>query len=159
MVQRLDEEITLHEERAAVEAWPDFATPAADVLVKSLSKAGVRIAVTTNNSPSAAAVYLRLAGLAEYFGDHIYGRTGDPRLMKPHPDCLNRALDQLRAVPDDAVLIGDTVTDLHAAREAKVGFVGYARNGRKAALLRAAGADPVVRDLASLSDLIEAHSS
>lgn len=156
LVARLEALITVREREAAARAWP---TPAADSLVRALSAAGVRIAVTTNNSPSAVAVYLRGAGLAEYFGGHIYGRNADPRLMKPHPDCLNRALDGLEAEPDDAVMIGDTVTDLRAAREAKVRFVGYARNKRKAAPLLAAGAAPVVRRLVRLSDAVAARSS
>ncbi|MEV6739284.1 HAD family hydrolase [Streptomyces sp. NPDC051104] len=156
LVQGLEALITMREKEAATRAWP---TPAADAFVRGLSAAGVRIAVTTNNSPAAVTVYLRRVGLAQYFGDHVYGRTGDPRLMKPHPDCLNRAREGLDARADDAVLIGDTVADLLAAREAEVRFVGYARNERKAAPLQAAGADLVVRRLTTLSEAIAACPS
>ncbi|MFF3909517.1 HAD family hydrolase [Streptomyces sp. NPDC001848] len=156
LVARLEERIAERETEAAATAWP---TPAADLLVHGLSEAGVRLAVTTNNAPVAVDVYLRRAGLARFFGSHVYGRTGDPRLMKPDPHCLYRALDGLRAPADDAVLIGDTVTDLLAAREAGVRFVGYARNERKAAPLRKAGAGLVVHRLEPLVDAVTSHSS
>ncbi|MEU1251728.1 HAD family hydrolase [Streptomyces chartreusis] len=130
------------------------ASEGVDDLVRRLAKEGVRIAVTTNNSSRAVAAYLRRMGLEEHFAGHIYGRTGDPRRLKPHPDCLHRALTALDADPADALMIGDTTTDLAAARAAGVMFVAYAPDEvedagtgareREVMALREAGA-PVVR--------------
>ncbi|MGW2224809.1 HAD-IA family hydrolase [Streptomyces formicae] len=130
------------------------ATDGAHDLIRELSRRGCRIAVVTNNSPRAVESYLHRHGLSEAFGPHVYGRGPDADQLKPDPDMLLRALTGLGAEPGDAVMIGDTVSDLVAAREAKVRFVGYARDDRKVAPLRAAGAEAVVRELAPLLALL-----
>ncbi|MFE5890800.1 HAD family hydrolase [Streptomyces sp. NPDC002285] len=147
LVAELDACLVQGEKHAARTAPP---TEGADDLVRRLAKEGVRIAVTTNNSPEAVAVYLRRTGLDEYFEGRIHGRTEDPKRLKPHPDCLHRALVAFGVDAGDALMFGDTVTDLAAARAAGVTFVGFAPDGgdgageREAKALRAAGV-PVVR--------------
>ncbi|MFE6285576.1 HAD family hydrolase [Streptomyces sp. NPDC057877] len=125
---------------AAGAAWP---TPRADDLVRQLARRGVRLAVVTNNAPGAATAYLDRAGLRDHFAS-VRGRTSDPGLMKPHPDVLHRALDDLGLAPAHAVMIGDTGTDAEAARSAGVPFIGYGRNERKVRGLRGADAGVVV---------------
>ncbi|WP_367043409.1 HAD-IA family hydrolase [Streptomyces sp. Je 1-332] len=135
------------------------ATPGAGDLILALRARGCRIAVVTNNSPTAVAAYLDRAGLRDAFGPHIYGRTDEPSLLKPDPHSLSRALEALGSEPEDAVMIGDTVTDLEAAEKARVRFVGYARDERKAAPLRAAGAEVIITTLQPLVDLVETGPS
>ncbi|WP_164904897.1 HAD family hydrolase [Streptomyces cyaneus] len=146
LVAELDARLVQGEKDAARIAPP---TEGADDLVRRLAKEGVRIAVTTNNSPDAVAVYLRRRGLDEHFAGRIHGRTGDPRRLKPHPDCLHRALDALGADAADALMFGDTTTDLAAARAAGVAFVGFApdqdQEGRE-------GQDPGVREAEALRE-------
>jgi len=151
LVAELEERLAEGEAAAAVIAPP---TPGADLLVRRLVEAGVRVAVATNNSPEAVAVYLRRVGLHEHFEGHIHGRTDDPRRLKPDPDCLHRALQSLGAEAYDALMIGDMPTDLDAAREAKVAFVGYARDEAEAGPLWDAGAQLVVSEFALLSAMI-----
>lgn len=147
-------------ERAAARTAPP--TPGADRLVRRLWKAGAKIAVTTNNAPEAVSTYLRRAGLYDCFAGpgrpggphHVYGRTDDPRLLKPHPDCLHRALSGLRAKARDALMFGDTATDLAAAHAAGVAFVGYARDEDEAKVLWEAGADLVLSRFDHLADMI-----
>ncbi|MBW5426267.1 HAD-IA family hydrolase [Streptomyces sp. BG9H] len=134
-------------------------TPGAHGLIRRLRAHGVRTAVVTNNSPHAVAAYLRRHDLADAFGPHIYGRTDQPVLLKPDPDSLHRALRGLGARPAEAVMIGDTVTDLRAARKAKVLFAGYARDERKAAPLREAGAELILSTLGPLLRLVETEPS
>jgi phosphoglycolate phosphatase-like HAD superfamily hydrolase len=154
----------LAEMEAAAAAIVPLAQHGADVLVPALVKAGVGVAVATNNSPLAVAVHLRRMALYEYFDPHaddphIYGRIGDPKRLKPDPDCLKRALRGLKAEAEDAVMIGDTTTDLDAAREARVAFVGYARDADEAGPLWAAGAQLVISDFALLAAMIPMASS
>ncbi|MFD7444579.1 HAD family hydrolase [Streptomyces sp. NPDC059909] len=144
LVAEIEERLTDGELRAVDEATP---TPYANELVRALVLAGRKVGVTTNNSPAAVERYLRAHGLDGHFAGHVYGRTGRPVLLKPHPDCVNRALAGMGAGPEEAVMIGDAAGDLMAATDAKVGFIGYARNERKAAQLRDARADVVVRSL------------
>ncbi|MFF8972457.1 HAD family hydrolase [Streptomyces sp. NPDC014995] len=142
----LEELVTRGELDAARIAWP---TPRADDLVRWLAGRGTRLAVVTNNAPRAADHYLRAHGLRQYFAA-VHGRTADPGLMKPHPDVLDRALRDLDLSPGDAVMIGDTPTDVEAAERAGVRFIGYGRNAGKRARLRDAGAKVVLGSYAKL---------
>ncbi|MFD4634546.1 HAD-IA family hydrolase [Streptomyces sp. NPDC058284] len=133
------------------------ATPGAHELIRGLRARGVRLAVVTNNSPRAVAAYLHRHRLTDAFGPHIYGRTDRPSLLKPHPDSLERALRALGAEPADALMIGDTATDLAAARDAKVLFVGYAPDAAAAGPLREAGAELIIPTLRPLLGLLDRH--
>ncbi|MCX4434858.1 HAD family hydrolase [Streptomyces mirabilis] len=156
LVAELEKLLVRGEVAAAAIAPP---TPDAALLVGRLAKAGVRVAVATNNSPEAVEVYLARVDLHKYFKGHIHGRTDDPRRLKPDPDSLQRALRELKAEPHDALMIGDTPTDLDAAREAKVAFVGYARDETEAGPLWDAGARLVVSRMALLSAMIPSSPS
>ncbi|WP_308402447.1 HAD-IA family hydrolase [Streptomyces sp. AC550_RSS872] len=146
LVGALEAAVTEGELTAVRVAWP---TPNADEFIGRLAERGLCLAVVTNNSPHAAGCYLRERGLEGHF-KAIHGRTADPGLMKPHPDVVRRALESLGLPPQDAVMIGDTPTDLEAATEAGVGFIGYGRNEAKRKLLRDAGAKVVLGAYAPL---------
>ncbi len=142
----------------AGEAWATHTappTPGAHRLIRALRARGVRMAVVTNNSPRAVSAYLHRHGLADAFGPHLYGRTADPALLKPDPDPLIRALAGLGAAPGEALMIGDTAADLAAATDARVRFIGYARDEPGAERLRAAGAGLVLSSLEPLLGLLE----
>ncbi|WP_336605820.1 HAD-IA family hydrolase [Streptomyces sp. BA2] len=156
LVAALEALLTEGEVAAANTALP---TPGAGELILALKARGCRIAVVTNNSPKAVAAYLERERLLDAFGPHVYGRTDQPSLLKPDPDSLSRALEALGSGADDALMIGDTATDLEAAEKAGVRFVGYARDERKAVPLRAAGAEVVITTLQPLIDLVETGPS
>ncbi|WP_245238166.1 HAD family hydrolase [Streptomyces roseochromogenus] len=148
LVTELEERLTQEELRAAGSALP---TPYADPLIRTWTAVGARLAITTNNSPKVVRAYLDGRGLSSCFASHIYGRTADLHLLKPNPHCLNRALTAMGCAPSAALMIGDSGSDLAAANNAGVPFLGYARNERKGKLLRDAGAGCV---LASLEPLL-----
>ncbi|MEU9442353.1 HAD family hydrolase [Streptomyces sp. NPDC048304] len=147
LVTELEERLTQEELRAAGSAHP---TAYADPLIRTWTAVGARLAITTNNSPKVVTAYLDDRGLTACFAPHIYGRTTDLQLLKPDPHCLNRALVAMGSAPSAALMIGDSPSDLAAARGAGVRFLGYARNAEKAKLLREAGAAHVVRSLEPL---------
>ena len=147
LVAELEERLTQEEMRATASAMP---TAYADPLIRTWRAAGSRLAITTNNSPRVVREYLVSRGLVTCFAPHIYGRTQDLHRLKPDPHCLNRALSAMGAAPAAALMIGDSPSDFDAAREAGVPFLGYARNERKAKLLRAGGAEHVVDSLEPL---------
>ncbi|CAL9520201.1 HAD family hydrolase [Streptomyces sp. enrichment culture] len=144
LVTELEERLTQEELRAAASAMP---TPYADPLIRTWSAVGSRLAVATNNSPRVVRRYLTGRGLVACFAPHVYGRTRELRHLKPDPHCVVRALNAMGAAPRSALMIGDTPSDLAAARTAGVPFLGYARTERKAGLLREAGATTVVDSL------------
>ena len=147
LVAELEERLTQEEVRAAASAMP---TAYADPLIRTWKATGSRLAIATNNSPRAARTYLESRGLVTCFTPHIYGRTQDLHRLKPDPHCLNRALSAMGAAPAAALMIGDSPSDFDAAQEARVPFLGYARNERKAKLLREGGAEHVVGSLEPL---------
>ncbi|MER6284779.1 HAD family hydrolase [Streptomyces sviceus] len=147
LVAELEERLTQEEMRAAASAMP---TAYADPLIRTWTALGARLAIATNNSPRVVRKYLSGRDLVSCFAPHIYGRTQDLHHLKPHPHCLNRALNAMGTAPGDALMIGDTPSDYIAARSAGVPFLGYARNERKARLLREAGAVSIVRSLQSV---------
>ncbi|WP_203586649.1 HAD family hydrolase [Actinospica acidiphila] len=144
LVAELEERLTQEELKAAASARP---TPYADPLVRTWTAVGARLAITTNNSPRVVKEYLTSRGLLPCFAPHIYGRTQELRYLKPHPHCVQRALNAMGAAPATALMIGDTPSDFLAARAAGVPFLGYARNERKNKVLRDAGAELVVGSL------------
>lgn len=141
LVEELEERLTQEELRATASAMP---TAYADPLIRTWTAVGVRLAVATNNSPHVVRAYLTGRGLLPCFTPHIYGRTQELRLLKPDPHTLVRALSAMGAAPSASLFIGDSPSDCEAAGRAKVPFLGYARDERKAKLLRDAGADTVV---------------
>ncbi|MEU1050015.1 HAD family hydrolase [Streptomyces sp. NPDC005897] len=144
LVASFEERLTREELRAVPTAWP---TPYADPLIRTWSALGVRLAITTNNSPRAVSEYLATRGLLDCFAPHLYGRTQDLHLLKPDPYCLDRALDAMGVAPGQALMVGDSAADLTAARRAGVTFLGYGHNERKQKILKQAGAKTVVHSL------------
>ncbi|MEU6098992.1 HAD-IA family hydrolase [Streptomyces sp. NPDC047079] len=144
LVAELEERLTRQELKAVVSAWP---TAYADPLIRTWTARGARLAITTNNSARTAVSYLDDRDLTGCFAPHVYGRTRDLHRLKPDPHCLNRALGAMGASLSSALMIGDTPSDLQAARRAGVPFLGYAGSGRQEKALREAGAECVVTSL------------
>jgi phosphoglycolate phosphatase-like HAD superfamily hydrolase len=73
-----------------------------------------------------------------------------PDLMKPDPHVLRTAAAVLGVKPSETVMIGDSVSDVAAARLLAAKVVGYGKNPRRADELREAGADVVIESIADL---------
>lgn len=113
-------------------------TPYARELIVAAHRSGRRTAIVSNNSAAACRAYLRDHGL-ERFVHPVVGRAyADPARMKPDPVPVLAAMHELDAEPGECVLIGDSVSDLTAARRAGVAAIGYANKPGKAERLVAA---------------------
>lgn len=155
LVEEMESGLTEQELRAVASAWP---TEHADPLIRTWTAVGTRLAITTNNSAEAARRYLASRDLSGCFEPHIYGRTKDLSHLKPDPYCLHRAMSAMGAAPAATLMIGDAVSDLVAARRAGVAFLGYARNDRKEAVLREAGARQVTATLEPIIDILRGRA-
>lgn len=111
---------------------------------------GFKLCIVTNNGERAVQMVARR--FPDVLADvPIFAREpGRADLMKPHPHLLNRAVEASGANPRWAVLLGDSVTDVEAARGAGVLPVGYANKTHKRSVLTRAGAALVVDDLSDL---------
>ncbi|MDQ0600773.1 HAD superfamily hydrolase (TIGR01509 family) [Streptomyces canus] len=155
LVTELEERLTQQELKAVGTAMP---TAFADPLIRTWLAVGARFAVTTNNSPRTVREYLADRDLTSCFDPHIYGRTLDLSLLKPHPYCLERALRAMGVAASSALMIGDSPADGEAARQAGVPFLGYARNEEKAKHLREAGAACVVHSFEPVLEVLRGQA-
>lgn len=142
-----------HETRAAAVAEP---TPGAHELIRTAASTGHRVLVVSNNSERAIRTYLARHDLTDEVA-HIIGRPfGHPEQMKPDPHLLRAALDIARALPADAVFIGDSITDAIAGTAAAVPCIGYATDPERAEGLTDADALAVVDDMHTLGVALRA---
>ncbi|MEU1050014.1 HAD-IA family hydrolase [Streptomyces sp. NPDC005897] len=140
-LERAEADVTALERQAVRTALP---TPHLHALVDLLLDHGKRLTVVSNNAEGPIKEYLAGLGLAPKF-DGVFGRSPhDARLMKPHPDCVHRALRHLALPASDCLLIGDQLTDLDAARSAGTRFLGLTRHAGRALRMAQGGADAVV---------------
>lgn len=123
--------------------------PGAVELLIALRERNKRIAIVTSNSSRVVARWLARHRLTAEVSS-IVGR--DSLLpLKPAPEMIRRALELNHATALEAVLVGDSEADLHAARRADVGFFGVAANLDARARLEASGAREVFRSPGDLA--------
>lgn len=109
--------------------------------LEALHERGVRMAIATGKSGPRARSLLDLLGVLSLF-DHVIGSDEVPR-PKPAPDIVLRALDLLGIPPQQAMMVGDAVTDLTSGRDAGVTTVATTWHGGDVAALLAAAPDLV----------------
>ena len=111
-------------------------------LLRELKRRGLRMAVATGKSGDRARSLLRMLGVLDLF-DHVIGSDEVPR-AKPAPDIVLRALELMGVHSQDAVMVGDAVTDLAAAKSASVGAIAALWGEPREAELLAAEPDAVL---------------
>jgi HAD superfamily hydrolase (TIGR01509 family) len=126
---------------------------AADV-VETVSRTGKLVGIVSNNGEPAIRQYLALHVLPV---DVVVGRAyADPDRMKPDPAPVAAAVAELGVAPADCLLIGDSPSDIAAARAAHLHGVGYAKPPTRQAGLIEAGAEVVIH---SMNELVRALRS
>ncbi len=129
-------------------------TPGAHDLIRTWSATSRPLAIVSNNSTIAIHAYLDLHDLQPHV-THVSARTNlDPALLKPHPHLLTTALTALNVPATATTFLGDSVTDIEAARAAHTMSIGYANKPGKTTELITAGADTVIPTPATLSKQI-----
>ncbi|HNE59482.1 MAG TPA: phosphoglycolate phosphatase [Ottowia sp.] len=116
---------------AANAAWPGFHRdysarcgtrsslfPGARELLARLSKAGIRTALLTNKESAFAHRLLARHDLASAFDLIVAGDT--LAVKKPDPGVVMHALQKLHIEPGQALLLGDSLTDVRTARAAGI---------------------------------------
>ncbi|AAF11182.1 HAD family hydrolase [Deinococcus radiodurans] len=78
--------------------------------LRALRAAGVPFAIGSNSERGRLHLKLRVAGLTELAGEHIYDPSWVGGRGKPHPDLYTFAAQQLGILPERCVVIEDSVT-------------------------------------------------
>ena len=99
----------------------------ADRLVAKVKQLGLRAVAASSAQEDELAKLLKIAG-AESLMD-AKTSSDDADQSKPAPDIIHAALQRAKALPAEAVMIGDTPYDVAAARKAGVRVVAFRCGG------------------------------
>lgn len=109
--------IDLYEARIAAETQP---FPGVIACLDRLRAAGTRLAVCTNKTTSLTETLLAALELRHYFPVVI---GGDGPARKPDPRHLLAVTERLGVAPEQALMIGDSINDVAAAKAAGIKVV------------------------------------
>jgi HAD superfamily hydrolase (TIGR01509 family) len=119
-------------------------------LLKALSARQIPIAIVTSSRKPFCD---RLITYLEWSIDLLITRQ-DVRLPKPHPAGIKIALQQLNIRSQDAIMVGDSPDDIHAAKAANVYSIGALWGSPTPELLIAANPDRSCATVRELHDFL-----
>lgn len=114
-------------------------TPGGVEAVRACLAKSLNVGIVSNNSADCVSAFLESQGLVNAVHPVIGRSRGRPELMKPSRWPLATALAKLGKQPDEAVFIGDSMTDIEVARIVNVPCVGYANKAGKRRAFECAG--------------------
>jgi phosphoglycolate phosphatase len=115
---------------------------------------GLSLAVVTNKPKRAAVGLLTRLGLSQWIAVVVGGDSGMHR--KPQPQPLLAACEELEVRPAQALMVGDSLTDVLAARAAGLAVVCVPYGYNEGADPRALPCDAFVESVAGLPALLSA---
>ena len=121
-------------ELQAVQVAPS--RPASDVALDALIETGHTITIVSNNSAAAVDAVLATHQLTKQVKAVVARTESDPALLKPNPHLVHRAIHRLRVEPAACVLVGDSITDITAARAAGIAVHRFRQQARQATHVR-----------------------
>ena len=130
-------------------------TPDLDQVIRAALHSGRRLAVVSNNSAEAVTAYLSRQHLRSSF-ERVIGRYEgmDMRHLKPHNHLVSLAILAADANPSTTTFVGDTTSDIDAARTVPIASIGYANKPGKRQALADAGASALIATMAELADAL-----
>jgi len=142
---------THHEEYEALRPEVRLLPGAVD-LIRSLEHAGLQVVLASSAREDELAFVRELLDVDDLLAAAT--SSDDAEVSKPAPDIFRAGLDRVRTAPARAVVVGDTVWDMHAAVDAGITGIGVLTGGARGAELIAAGAAEVYEDAAALSEAL-----
>jgi HAD superfamily hydrolase (TIGR01509 family) len=119
-------------------------------LLQALSARQIPVAIVTSSRKPFCD---RLISHLEWSIDLLITRQ-DVRLAKPHPAGIIIALERLNIKPEDAIMVGDSPDDIHAAKAANVYSIGALWGSLTPELLIAANPDRSCQTVRELHDFL-----
>ena len=117
-------------------------------LISELGRRGHLVVLASSAKQEEVERYLELLGARELAD--AWTTSDDVEATKPAPDLVKAALGRVGGSAEDAVMIGDTPWDVHAARGAGVPTIAVLTGGFAAQELRESGAMDVFESVAEL---------
>ena len=101
--------------------------PGAHDLIAEIGARGWTTVAASSASKSDLKALLKIANATQLMDD--WTSSDDADQSKPEPDIIHAALDRAKAMPNQAIMIGDTPYDVAAARSAGVRVVAFRCGG------------------------------
>lgn len=120
--------------------------------VQTLHKQGYGLGIVTTKMRASVGKGLKAARLASFFD--VIVTLDDVSRAKPDPEPVNRALELLCASPETAIMIGDSLFDIEAGKNAGTYTAGVAWSIKGADALEAARPDVMLRAMPDLLDAL-----
>lgn len=120
-------------------------------LLSKMDESGWLLGVATGKSDRGLERCLDHHGLKGLF---VTLQTADRHPSKPHPAMVHQALADVGAEAANAVVIGDTVYDIHMGRAARTRTIGVNWGYHRVEELREAGADAIAESMDELEALL-----
>ncbi len=117
-------------------------------LMKALKERGHTLVLASSAKEDEVERYLDLLDARELADG--WTTSADVEETKPQPDLVSAALKRVGADAEDAVMIGDTPWDIHAARKADVGTIAVLTGGFAIEELSESGAIAVYESIVDL---------
>lgn len=130
--------------------------PGARAGLAFLKRAGARLGCVTNKAARFTKPLLRDLGVYDEFELVISGDTLPKK--KPDPLPLLHAAEHFKVQPQQALLVGDSISDVKAARAAGFAVVCVSYGYNHGTDIRIANPDAVIDSLSELADLIAPSS-
>lgn len=122
-----------------------------------LRASGVALGCVTNKAEQFTLTILRSLGVLDCFGLVVSGDTLPQK--KPHPQPLLHAADYFKVTPAQSLMLGDSVSDVKAARAAGFSVVCVSYGYNHGQDIRLAGPDAVIDSFAELPSLLQSLPS
>ena len=137
--------------RGELTAEDHLVVPGIDEMIEALAPHYPMCAISTGGAERVAH-FFETVGLGHHFTAQITAQTTER--MKPYPDPVEYAAEQMGVRPEDCVMIGDTVVDILAGRSAGAQTIGVLCGFGTEDELRREGADEIVDATPDVLDLL-----
>lgn len=118
-----------------------------------LKAQGIRLGCVTNKATQFTLPILKELGIHDDFESIVCGDTLAEK--KPHPLPLLYSAETLGVKPENAVMIGDSISDVKAARAAGFGIICMSYGYNHGVDIRESNPDEVIDSMAQFSEIIE----
>jgi HAD superfamily hydrolase (TIGR01509 family) len=122
-------------------------------LISELGQRGHVVVLASSAKEDEVERYLDLLDARELAD--AWTTSADVEATKPAPDLVNSALEKVGGSANDAVMVGDTPWDVHAARHAEVETLAVLTGGFAIEELRDSGAREVFESVADLRESLD----
>lgn len=131
-----------------------FLMPGAKEIVHCIHRNGIDLAIASNKGHQSLQRALQVSQLDQLF---TITRSADQAPAKPCPQMLEEILTELKLVPSEAIMVGDSISDIEMAQNLGVDVVAMDFYHQQEAQLRATGALDVFDNFNQLAAYLQLH--